>query len=76
MYSILSFAIISVVVPEHRIFLFIPASAGDAAAINANGIKTLLAKGLITFFSDGNPVCSNGPRSIPRNHSNCIILDN
>ena len=50
MSSISSFDIISVVVPDPIIFSCIPASAADAAAINPNGIKTLLAYGLITFF--------------------------
>ena len=45
-----SFDIISVVVPDPKIFLCIPASAADAAAVNPNGIKTLLVNGLITFF--------------------------
>ena len=57
-------------------FLFIPTSATDAAAINPNGIKTLLANILITFFINGNPVFCNGPRSLPRNPPYCIILDN
>ena len=30
--------------------------------------------GLITFFIIGNPVFSNGPRSLPRKPSDCIIL--
>ena len=30
--------------------------------------------GLITFFIDGNPVFNNGPRSLSRNRSDCIIL--
>ena len=47
--SISSFDIISVV-PDPKIFLCTPASAADAAAVNPNWIKTLLAKGLITFF--------------------------
>ena len=34
---------ISVVAPEPRIFLCIPGSAADAAPVNPNGIKTLLA---------------------------------
>ena len=34
----------------------------------------LLANGLITFFINGNPVFSNGPRSLPRN-PDCTILD-
>ena len=38
--------IISVVVlPDPKIFLCIPASAADAAAVNPKGIKTLLANG-------------------------------
>ena len=80
-----SFDIISIVLlceaysegclPDPKIFLCIPASAADAAAVNPKGIKTLLANGLITFFINGNPVFSNGPRSLPRNHPDCILLD-
>ena len=55
-----SFEIIKVVVPDPNIFLCIPASAADAAAVNPKGIKTPLANGLITFFI-------NGPRNLPRN---------
>ena len=48
MSSISSFNIINVVVcPDPNIFLCIPASAADAAAVNPKGIKTLLANGLI-----------------------------
>ena len=58
------FDIISVVVllllPDPKIFLCIPASAADAAAVNPKGIETLLANGLITFFINGHPVFSNG----------------
>ena len=61
--SISSFDIISVVVPEPKIFLCIPASAADTAVGNPNGIKTLLANDLNTFFIKINPVFSNGPRS-------------
>ena len=78
------FDIISVVVceaedaewPDPKIFLCIPASAADAAAVNPNGIKTLLANGLITFFINGTPLFNNGPRSLPRNPPDCTILDN
>ena len=46
--SISSFDIISVVLwPDPKNFLCIPASAADAAAVNPNGIKTLLANGRI-----------------------------
>ena len=57
------------------ILLCIAASAVDAAAVNPKGIKTLVANDLITFFINGNPVLSNGPRSLPRNSPDCIILD-
>ena len=71
-----SFETIKVVVPDLNIFLCIPASAADAAAVNPNGIKTLLANGLIIFFINGNPVFSNAPKSLPRNPPDYIILDN
>ena len=46
-----SFDIISVVVPDPKIFfLCIPESAADAAAVNLNGIKALLANGLLHFL--------------------------
>ena len=50
-----------------KIFLCIPASAADVAAVNPNGIK---------LFINGNPVFSHGPKSLPRNPPNCIVLDN
>ena len=62
-----SFEIIKVVVPDPNIFLCIPASAADAAAVNPKGIKTLLANGLITFFINGNPGFNNGPSNLPKN---------
>ena len=49
--------------PDPNIFLCIPASAADAAAVNPKVIKTLLANGLITSFISGNPLFSNVPRS-------------
>ena len=51
MSSISSFDIISIVLPDPKIFLCVQASAADAAAVNPNGIKTLLSNGLITFFT-------------------------
>ena len=53
-----------------------PASAADAATVNPNEIKILLANGLITFFTNANPVFNNGPRSLPRNPPGYFILDN
>ena len=57
-------------------FLCIPASATDAAAVNPKEIKSLFANGLITFFINGTPVFSNGPSNLPRNPPDCIIVDN
>ena len=42
MSCISSFDITIVAVLDPKIFLYIPASAADAAAVNPNGIKTLL----------------------------------
>ena len=44
-----SLEIFSVVKPDLNIFLWIAVSVVDAAAVNPNGIKMLLANGLITF---------------------------
>ena len=70
------FDIINVVLfPDPKIFLFIPASAADAAAVNHKGIKTVSANGLITFFINANLVFTNWPRS-PKNPPDYIILNN
>ena len=62
--------------PDPKIFLCIPASAADATVVNPNGIKKAFgANGLITVFISGNPVFSNGPKSLLRNPRECIILD-
>ena len=75
MSSISSFDIISVI-PEPKIFLCITASAANVSAVNPNGVKTLLANELITFVINCNPVFNIGPRNIPRNTPDCIILNN
>ena len=62
--------------PDPNIFLWIVASAADAAAINCNGIKTFLANGLSIFLIKGNPVFINGPKSLSKNPSDCPILCN
>ena len=46
-----SFEVISVAIPDPNIFLWIAASVARAAAVNSNGIKTLLDNGLSTFFN-------------------------
>ena len=70
------FEIINVVFPDPNIFLWIAAPVADAGAVNPNGIKTLLANGLSTFPIKGNPVFSNGPKSLPKNPPDCPILCN
>ena len=62
--------------PDPMIFLCTTASAAYATAVNHNGIKTLLANGVITLFIHCNPVFSKGLRSLPRNPPNCTNLDN
>ena len=44
--------------------------------INPNGIKTLLANGLSTFFNKGKPALDNGSISLPKNLPDCPILCN
>ena len=59
-------------VPNPKIFLAL--SVADAAAVNPNGIKRLLANCLSTFPIKDNPVFSNGPKSLPKNPSDWPIL--
>ena len=71
-----SFEIINVVTPDPKIFLDTAASVADTAAVNPNGIKTLLANCLSPFLIKGKPVLRNGPRSSPKNPRDCPILCN
>ena len=48
----------------------------DAAAVNLNGTKTLLAYSLSTFPINGKLIFSDGPKSLLRNPPNCTIVDN
>ena len=50
--------------------LWIAASVANAATVNPNSVKTLLVNG----FIKGNLVFSNGSRSLPKNHSDCINI--
>ena len=68
------FEIINVVAADPEIFFEIAASVGDAATINPNGIKTLLANGLSMFPVKGNPTFSNSPKPLPKNPPDCPIL--
>ena len=65
--SFSAIALIVILVSEPMTFLCIPVSAADAAAVNPNGIKILLANGLSIFFISAKPGFNNGPRSLPQN---------
>ena len=41
---------INVVIPDPKIFFWIAVFVADAAAVNSNGKKMILANGLSTFF--------------------------
>ena len=69
--SISSCKIINVAIPD-TIFFWIATSVADAAAFNYFGIKNVLS----IFFIKGKPVFSNGPRSLPKNPPDCLILCN
>ena len=71
-----SLEIISAVKPDPNIFLGIAAYVADTAAANPNGIKLFSANGLSTFPIKGNPVFINGPKILPKNPPDCIILSN
>ena len=51
-----TFEIINVVILGPKIFFLKAASVIVAAAVNPNGIKTLLANSVSTFFLKGKPV--------------------
>ena len=50
------------------------ASVADAAAVNPNDIKTLLAYGLGTCPIKSNPAFINSPKSLPKNSPYCTVL--
>ena len=58
------------------IFLWIPASTANAAALKPNGIKTFLVNGLSKFFNKRKPVFCNGPTNLPINSPDCSPLKN
>ena len=74
--SIFSLEIIYVATPDPKNFFWIAASVADAAAVNPNGIKTLLASVFSTFFIKGKSVFSNGLRNLLKNSLDCLILFN
>ena len=62
--------------PDPNIFLCIPASTADAAAVTPKEINTLLINGVTTLFMIGNPVFNKGPSNLPKNPPDCIIFNN
>ena len=64
------------VTPDSKILFWKVASIADTAAVNPNGIETLLANFLSTFFSKREPVYSNGSKIILENSPDCPILCN
>ena len=70
--SFSSAVIIIAVIPDPRIYFWIPASVA-AAAVNPNGIKTLTID-LSTFFTKVKPVFSKVPRNLTKNPPDFPIL--
>ena len=60
---------------DPKILLWIPAYAADAAVVYPNATNTILANNVSTFLMNGNLTFSNGLKSLPKNPSNCIILN-
>ena len=61
-----SLEIINLVILDPNILLWISVFVVNAATVNPNGIKTLLANALIAFPIKGNLAFSNGPKSLLR----------
>ena len=62
--------------PDPNVFLWIALTVADAATMNSNRIKTLLARFLSTFPIKDSPVFSNGSKSLRKNPPDCLILCN
>ena len=71
--SISSLEVINFVIPDPFFFQLAP-PVSDDAAVNPNSIKTLLANVLSTFFIKDKLVFSDGPRNLPKNRLDCLIL--
>ena len=70
------FEITSSVIFDPKILFWIAASVAVAAAVNPNGIKTLLANDLSTSSVKGKQAFSNSPKSLPGNPPDYTILCN
>ena len=69
--SISSFEDINAVIPDPKYFYGIATSIADAASVNPNATRALLANGLNTFLVKAEPVFSNGPRGLTKNSTDC-----
>ena len=61
---------------DQKNFFRLAASVTYIAAVNPNGIKTLLTNGFSTFLIKSKPVFINGPRILAKNPPNFLIVDN
>ena len=68
------FEIINVVTPDPNICSWIAAFVAHAAAVDLNGIKTLLANNFSTFRAKDNRVSNNAPKILLKNCPDCPIL--
>ena len=64
----------NVVADDPKLFLWIAASANDAAAVNSIVIKTFLANSLSAFLIKSKPLFSNGLKSPPKIYPDCPVL--
>ena len=69
-----SFDVISIVIPDPKMFFWIAASVPDTVGIEPNCIKTLLTNVYRAPFIKGRPVFSNTPKTLLVNPSDCPIL--
>ena len=56
--------------------LEIAASVADVAAVNPNGVRTLLTNGLSALPTKSKRVFNNGPKNLTKKPSDCRILCN
>ena len=71
-----TFEIINLVILDPKIFFLKAASVIVAAAVNPNGIKTLLANSVSTFFLKGKPVLVMDLKVYLKILPDCIIFSN
>ena len=60
---------------ESSFFFRTPASLAENAAVNPDGMSTLLAVDVSTFLPSGNETLFNGPRILLRCPPDCIIFE-